>query len=61
MKRLVLILILGVVIVGLVGFQRGWFTLTSTRSTNGGNVDINLNIDSDKAKSDAKQMSPLNR
>jgi hypothetical protein len=59
MKRLVLTLILVAVIVGLVGFQRGWFTLTTTRSTGGGNVDINLNVDSDKAKADAKELSPL--
>ena len=61
MRRFVLILILVAVIVGLVGFQRGWFTLTTTRSTGGGNVDINLNVDSDKVKSDARDMSPLNK
>jgi hypothetical protein len=61
MRRFVLILILVAVIVGLVGFQRGWFTLTTNRSTGGGNVDINLNVDSDKVKSDARDMSPLNK
>lgn len=38
-----------------IGFYRGWFVISSERSTEGNNnVDVHLKVDSDKANADVK-------
>jgi hypothetical protein len=53
-KTLTVLLVLILLVVGL-GFYRGWFVLSGSTSTNGGNkVDVHLTVDPDKAKEDAQ-------
>jgi hypothetical protein len=58
MKKMTLFKLFVIVLLCFVGFgfYRGWFVLSS-RGGNGDNkVDINLTVDPDKAKEDAKKV-----
>jgi len=51
---LVLVLL---ICIGVAGFSRGWFTLTShERGPEGNKVDVNLTMDKDKMKDDAERV-----
>lgn len=47
--------LLVVLILGVVGFFRGWFNLSSTRNTDSGKVDVDLTIDPVKMRQDARR------
>jgi len=57
MRALIIVVVVLAAIVGVVGFKKGWFTLTTTHETGSSNVDLNLKVDSEKAKSDANEMT----
>ncbi len=57
MRNLIIIVVLLAAIVGVVGFKKGWFTLTTSHETGSSNVDVNLKVDSENAKSDANEMT----
>lgn len=58
MKRLLLILFVFVVIVAVAGLYQGWFTVTNPGSGNqGSKTNINLEIDRDRMREDAKVLS----
>jgi hypothetical protein len=59
MRNLIIIVVVLAAIVGVVGFKKGWFTLTTSHETGSRNVDVNLKVDSDKAKSDANEMTHI--
>ena len=55
MKNLFLTLLVLAVLVISVGFYRGWFTVSSPDAELGSHkVDVNLSMDPDKMKDDAK-------
>lgn len=56
MRNLIIIVVVLAAIVGVVGFKKGWFALTTNHESGSSNVDVNLKVDSDKAKSDANEM-----
>jgi len=58
-KRLVRLLLIVAIVVGGLGFYRGWFVLSSGRHSGSNKVDVNLSVDPDKVKADAEQASPL--
>jgi hypothetical protein len=59
MRNLIIIIVMLAAVVGVVGFKKGWFTLTTTHEAGSSNVDVNLKVDSDKAKSDANEMTRI--
>jgi len=59
MRNLIIIVFVLAAIVGVVGFNKGWFSFTTSRETGSSNVDLNLKVDSDKAKSDANEMTRI--
>lgn len=54
MRRLSSFLIVLVILVIVIGFYRGWFTLSGGRESNGNRIDVNLAVDPDKVKQDAE-------
>ena len=58
MKTLFFFLLTIVVLIGGVGFYRGWFVLTNDRDVGSNKIDVNLTVDPDKAKSDLQQARP---
>ena len=57
MKKLVMVLFLLLLCAVGFGFYRGWFALSSPRpDTEPNQVNINLAIDTDKVKDDARQV-----
>ena len=55
MKRVFRLLIVVVILIGAIGFYRGWFTLSSPKANDGSdNVNVNLTMDADKIRADAK-------
>lgn len=55
MKRLLAVLIVLTLLVVGLGFYRGWFALSSSEADDGSNkVNVNLTMDADKMKADAK-------
>ena len=58
MKLIKVVLVLAL-IVAVLGFYRGWFSLsTRDREGAGHTVDVNLAVDIDKMKDDAEQVKP---
>ncbi len=54
---LVTVLFVLLLCVVVIGFYRGWFALSSNGADAGdGKVNINLTVDSDKAKQDAEKV-----
>jgi hypothetical protein len=53
MKKVLFVLLL--CLVGL-GLYRGWFVLSSHSRDGSNKVDVNLTVDSDKAKEDAEKV-----
>ena len=54
MQRICSLLTLLAVIVVSVGFFRGWFSVSGSRAAVSHKVDVNLTVDPDKVKADAK-------
>ncbi|MEX2137826.1 MAG: hypothetical protein WD894_01090 [Pirellulales bacterium] len=55
MKKLFRLLIVVAIVIVAVGFYRGWFALSSPDGNDGSNkVNVNLTMDRDKIKDDAK-------
>lgn len=53
MKKLGRILV-AIAIIGIgIGFYRGWFVLSSSRTPSSNKVDVNLTVDPDQVKADA--------
>ncbi len=50
MKKLFAVLVVALIVVGVVGFSRGWFTVTRDSQPDGTNV--NLHIDKEKIAED---------
>lgn len=59
MKRFAALLLLMAIVVLGMGFYRGWFVLSSGRHLGSNKVDVNLTVDPDQVKADAKQASSL--
>jgi hypothetical protein len=53
------VVILITIVVGGLGFYRGWFVLSSGRHSGSNKVDVNLSVDPDQVKADAEQASSL--
>ncbi len=49
-----LVVFLLVCLVAVLGFYRGWFTVSEHREAITNKLDVNLKVDSDKMKSDAQ-------
>ena len=55
MKKLLKLLAVVAVLIVAVGFYRGWFTWSSPKANDGSdNVNLNLTMDADKIREDAK-------
>ncbi len=55
--RIIKILLVLAVCLALLGFWRGWFSVSSgTRDVESNKVDVTLTVDPDKAKQDAAQV-----
>jgi hypothetical protein len=58
MKRLFRVLVVVAIVMIGVGFYRGWFSLSSPDADDGSNkVNLNLTMDADKMKEDAKAVT----
>lgn len=53
MKRFLSIVFVLAIVVGGLGFYRGWFTMSSDGDTQSDKIDVNLTIDTVKVKEDA--------
>ena len=53
MKKLLFLLLLCVVV---IGFWRGWFSVSSHGPDGDNKVDVNLTVDPDKAKEDVRKV-----
>ena len=60
MKKLVRVVLILAVVIGAVGFYRGWFTVSTSQTAGSNKVDVNVTVDPYKAKADAQKVSPLN-
>jgi len=60
-KRFAVFVIIVALAVAGLGFYRGWFVVSSAGHVGSNKVDLNLTVDPDKVKSDAKQASPLKK
>lgn len=55
MQRLFRLLVVVAIVIIAVGFYRGWFALSRSRSEEGSNkVNVNLTMDGDKMRQDAE-------
>jgi hypothetical protein len=54
MKKLFAALFVLAILVIALGFYRGWFMLSSGDADEGNKVNVNLTVDKDKIKEDAK-------
>ena len=54
MKKLFAVLFVLALLVIALGFYRGWFVLSSRDTDEGNKVNVNLAVDKDKMKEDAK-------
>jgi hypothetical protein len=52
------LIIIAIVLLG-IGSYRGWFVLSTAGRAGSNKVDVNLTVDPDQMKSDAKQASSL--
>ena len=56
MKKLCwLVIVLAMCAIG-VGFNRGWFAVSSSRYVEGHKVNVNLTVDEDKMKQDGQKV-----
>jgi len=58
-RRLFVVFLILLLCVVRFGFFRGWFTLSSPREPDSNKVNINLTVDPDKMKDDARKMKEL--
>ncbi|MFN0197670.1 MAG: hypothetical protein ACKVT0_13075 [Planctomycetaceae bacterium] len=56
MKRLISMVFVLAIIVGGLGFYRGWFTMSSDGDTQSDKIDVNLTIDTVKVKEDSEAL-----
>ena len=56
-RKFPLLLLIAAIVIG-VGFYRNWFVLSTERDDGSHKIDINLTVDPDQMKEDAKQVSP---
>ena len=61
MMTLFKVLVVLVLCVVGVGFYRGWFVLSSNGSDESNKVEVQLTVDTDKAKDDAKAIEAKGR
>jgi preprotein translocase subunit SecF len=55
MRKLISFLVIIVVVVGVVGFARGWFSFASEKGGSGG-TNVELHIDDQKVKTDVNKL-----
>jgi hypothetical protein len=56
MRKLLLILLILVVATAALGFYLGWFNFSTSRDPDSGKTGVQLTIDKDKIKGDAKKV-----
>lgn len=49
------------VVLAVIGFYRGWFTMSSSRDVGDNKVDINLTVDPDQVKDDVDAVKEESR
>lgn len=54
MSRVLGLLVLLLIVVGGIGFYRGWFQVSTNDSRGSGTTNVGLTIDKDKMKADAE-------
>lgn len=59
MRNLTIIAVLLAVVIGVIGLTQGWCDLTTTHKAGSSKVDVHLKVDTDTAKSDAKEVSHI--
>ncbi len=52
MKGFILLLFILAIIVGGVGYYRGWFTVTGGREADGDQMDVSVKLNRDKVQAD---------
>jgi hypothetical protein len=57
MRNRTIIVVLIAVLVVVVGYERGWFSLKTTHQVGSSNVDVNLKLNAEKVKSDASDLT----
>jgi len=56
MRKLISVLVVLAICIAVVGFYRGWFTLSGpNRDSDGNKINVQLSVDPDKVKADAAQ------